>query len=187
MIRADFEHVTRNFHTNICISISSLLERHGINELSFENNHTAEVLFDFGELLVKLRVDAVRNKQGLEVRDEESGHWYRIDADSDVVLCSIAKVYTLTLEALSLMCNYTTIEYRGKEYDCRMVFSLDVNITEKDESNILIAPLSLLSSIEANEDLDGNTDQIVYYYTDDKNLNLPYGALCDCLIKEGID
>ena len=185
----DFERIVRKFHTHMCESISKLFEQYSIKELSFEKNHTAEILYEFEDGVKKLRVDAVRVETRLEVREVETGNWYPVHATSDIILCSIARVYTLTKEAIDNGCDYTTIEYDGKEYDCRMVLSTDVGISadEREPGRILIAPSSLSDAMENNDDLDCDTDQDVYYYTEDKNLSLPYGKLCECLIKEGID
>ena len=174
----------------MCEAITELLNIHGVTMVEFENNKTAKVIFDFEDGFVAIWADAVRlDGDILEIREEESGVWYNIGHNGDVVLCSIYQIYELTHEALGEQCIYTKVDYDGKEYDCRVVYSTDVNISvyEKEPTVILIAPQSLNEAFEANDDFGCEVDEKVYFFTDDQNLNLPYKELCECLIKEGID
>ena len=185
----NFTNATRKLHTLMCEAITDLLNIHGESLVEF-NNKTAKVIFDFEDGLVSINADAVRlDGDILEIREEGSDEWYGIGYYSDVVACSIDAIYGLTHEALGMQCIYTTVDYGGKEYDCRMVYSTDVNISadDKEPTNILIAPQSLNEALESNDDFDCEVDEEIYFFTEDKNLNLPYKELCECLIKEGID
>ena len=186
----DFTRITKNMHIHMCEAITNLLNIHDTKEVQFENNKTAKVIFDFDEGLAAINADAVGlDGDILEIREEESGVWYNIGHNGDVVLCSIYQIYELTHEALGGQCIYTKVDYDGKEYDCRVVYSTDVNISvyEKEPTVILIAPQSLNEAFEANDDFGCEVDEKVYFFTDDQNLNLPYKELCECLIKDGID
>ena len=186
----DFTRITKNMHIHMCEAITNLLNIHDTKEVQFENNKTAKVIFDFDEGLAAINADAVGlDGDILEIREEGSDEWYGIGYYSDVVACSIDAIYGFTHEALDMQCIYTTVDYGGKEYDCRMVYSTDVNISadDKEPTNILIAPQSLNEALESNDDFDCEVDEEIYFFTEDKNLNLPYKELCECLIKEGID
>ena len=177
-------------HCHMCGVITELLKIHNTEKVVFENHKTAKVIFDFSDRLIAIEANAVRYCDGLlEIRDIKSGKWYAIDYHNDVVACTIGSIYSLTHETLDMQCIYTTVDYDGKEYNCRMVYTTDVNISpeDKEPANILIAPCSLNEAIEANADFDCEVDEEVYFFTEDKNLNLPYKELCECLIKEGID
>ena len=186
----NFTNATRKLHTLMCEAITELLNIHGVTMVEFKNNKTAKVIFDFEDGFVAIWADAVRlDGDILEIREEDSNDWYGIGYYSDVVACSIDAIYGFTHEALGMQCIYTTVDYDGKEYDCRMVYSTDVNISadDKEPTNILIAPQSLNEALESNDDFDCEVDEEIYFFTEDKNLNLPYKELCECLIKEGID
>ena len=118
----------------------------------------------------------------------ENGYsWYAVGEVSYVVWCTIDSIYDAVWDAITNSDEFELISHGGSDYLCRYVHSSEVGITDIDE-NILIAPESLLDSINAlnggeNEEIDNK----VYYYASDDIMGLPYKEFCDKLKESGID
>ncbi len=62
------------------------------------------------------------------------------------------------------------VYYEGKDYICRV---LTVVHEDKSEHEYIIAPISLENRMRVFNDLEGDTDQSIYYYVEINEILLP--------------
>ena len=197
MKKIDFYSHKRDLHRKMYAAIAQHVKMTKNGIIKFDNDeleYRAYAYFEFDgySSVDGVTLDAVRYNGRLEVHNDvynmENGYsWYAVGEVSYVVWCTIDSIYDAVWDAITHSDEFELISHGGSDYLCRYVHSSEVGITEIDE-NILIAPESLLDSINAlnggeNEEIDNK----VYYYASDDIMGLPYKEFCDKLKESGID
>lgn len=198
MKKIDFFYEKRDLHRKMYDAIAQLVKmtKNGIVEIDNSDDclDRAYAYFepDGYSSVNGVEIDAVRYDGYLEVHDdvfcmEGEYSWYGVGYDSDVVWCSIDTIYDAVWNAIVNSDEFELIRHGKSDYLCRYVHSSEVGITEIDE-NILIAPESLLDSMNVIDGGENNEiDDKVYYYASDDIMDLPYKEFCDKLKESGID
>ena len=197
MNKIDFYDNKRALHIKMYNAIAQLVKMTKDSFIEIDNDeleYKAYAYFEsngFSEV-VGIEIDAVRYAGRLEVHNNmlsmtNEYSWHTVGEVSSVVWCTIDSIYDAVWDAITHSDEFELISHGGSDYLCRYVHSSEVGITEIDE-NILIAPESLLDSINAlnggeNEEIDNK----VYYYASDNLMSLPYKEFCDKLKESGID
>ena len=197
MKKIDFYFDKRDLHRKMYDAIAQLVKMTKDGIIKFDNDeleYRAYAYFEFDgySSVDGVTLDAVRYNGRLEVHNDmysmENGYsWYTVGEVSNVVWCTIDSIYDAVWDAITNSDEFELISHGGSDYLCRYVHSSEVGITDIDE-NILIAPESLLDSINAlnggeNEEIDNK----VYYYASDNLMSLPYKEFYDKLKESGID
>ena len=198
MEKIDFFYEKRGLHRKMYDAIAQLVKmtKNGIVEIDNSDDcmDRAYAYFepDGYSSVNGVMVDAVRYDWRLEVHDdgfsmENEFSWYGVGEGSDVVWCSIDTIYDAVWNAIVNSDEFELIRHGKSDYLCRYVHSSEVGITDIDE-NILIAPESLLDSMNVIDGGENNEiDDKVYYYASDDIMDLPYKEFCDKLKESGID
>ena len=198
MKKIDFFYEKRDLHRKMFNAIKELVRmtKNGIVEIDNSDDclDRAYAYFepDGYSSVNGVMVDAVRYDWRLEVHDdgfcmENEFSWYSVGEGSNVVWCSIDTIYDAVWNAIVNSDEFELIRHGKSDYLCRYVHSSEVGITEIDE-NILIAPESLLDSMNVIDGGENNEiDDKVYYYASDDIMDLPYKEFCDKLKESGID
>ena len=198
MEKIDFFYEKRDLHRKMYNAIAQLVKmtKNGIVEIDNSDDclDRAYAYFepDGYSSVNGVEVDAVRYDRRLEVHDygfymENEFSWYGVGEGSNVVWCSIDTIYDAVWNSIVNSDGFELIKHGESEYLCRYVHSSEVGITDIDE-NILIAPESLLDSMNVIDGGENNEiDDKVYYYASDDIMNLPYKEFCDKLKESGID
>ena len=198
MKKIDFFYEKRDLHRKMYDAIAQLVKmtKNGIVEIDNSDDclDRAYAYFepDGYSSVNGFEVDAVKYDEFLTVHNEEFSTrdtytWFYIGGDSDVVWCSIDTIYDAVWNAIVNSDGFELIKHGETGYLCRYVHSSEVGITEIDE-NILIAPESLLDSMNVIDGGENNEiDDKVYYYASDDIMDLPYKEFCDKLKESGID
>ena len=198
MKKIDFFYEKRDLHRKMYDAIAQLVKmtKNGIVEIDNSDDclDRAYAYFepDGYSSVNGVMVDAVRYDWRLEVHDDVFGmenefSWYGVGEGSNVVWCSIDTIYDAVWNAIVNSDEFELIRHGKSDYLCRYVHSSEVGITDIDE-NILIAPESLLDSMNVIDGGENNEiDDKVYYYASDDIMDLPYKEFCDKLKESGID
>lgn len=192
MEKIDFFYEKRDLHRKMYDAIAQLVKmtKDGIVEIDNSDDclDGAYAYFepDGYSSVNGVEIDAVRYDGYLEVHDDVFS-WRGVGYDSDVVWCSIDTIYDAVWNAIVNSNGFELIRHGKSDYLCRYVHSSEVGITEIDE-NILIAPESLLDSMNVIDGGENNEiDDKVYYYASDDIMDLPYKEFCYKLKESGID
>lgn len=196
MKKIDFFYEKRDLHRKMHGAIAQLVKMTKDGFVKIDNNlgYKACAYFEpngFSDV-VGIEIDAVRYDGCLKVHNDVFGmenefSWYAVDECSDVLWCNIDSIYDSIWDTITDSDEFELIRHGKSDYLCRYVHSSEVGITEIDE-NILIAPESLLDSMNVIDGGENNEiDDKVYYYASDYIMDLPYKEFCDKLKESGID
>ena len=180
-------------HCRIFDAIAKLLEDNKLEHISFLGSDTAEVYFDWDGYVACRKADGVGYVDGalcVHIQDADclEDEWEPIGIGSEVICCSIDTVYNCLFKVIEICCDNVSFSYRGKKYILRQVQPKDVGLAnEVTEEFLLIAPNSLDVAIHENGDEGNVLDSQIYFYTDDRDLTLPYRELCKVLVDKGMD